>query len=375
MKSVVAWLQRVASIRDEVGPSIHYFRIAIPGFNALDVENWLLSIDPQGLLGNAFGATCPESWSIIRLPDVPREGANFHERHRLGADIACLLSLALERRVIVPNDFPINIPQLGQVNFISVSQVVDQGIVGPLLTDAKPRLNAYLRAVAGLSTEAQDVIGAAASAYHGALLVFDREPRAAYTLLVAGIEVLSRSYGSPVTGWDNWDESGPWNTVFAEQCLTAEQRFAIQDKLIANKEIRLGATFRSYASSRIGDDFWNKSLDQWIYGMDANTGQWLSPRMGKSCRVSDVLPLDRSALNLALRETYALRSSVVHNADWVELMTLAPPPLPHSNSRRPLPFPILRALLAELIWLEISSHTTPTSLPDFQLLRDPHEGT
>lgn len=375
MKSVVDWLQRVASIRDELGPSIRYFRIAIPGFDALDVENWLLSIDPQGLLGNAFGSTCPESWSIIRLPDVRREGVNLDERHRLGADIACILSLALERRVIVPNDFSINLPPLGQVNFISVSQVVDQGLLGPLPTDAKSRLNTYLSAVAGLSTEAQDVIGAAASAYHGALLVFDREPRAAYTLLVAGIEVLSRSYGSPATGWDNWDESGLWDRVFAEQFLTPEQRFALQDKLIANKEIRLGTTFRNYASSRIGDDFWDKPLDQWIYGIDANTGQWLSSERSRSCRISDVLPLDRSALKLALRETYALRSSIVHSVDWVELMTLANPPLPDANSRRPLPFPILRALLAELIWLEISSHSTSTSLPDFQLLREPPKAT
>lgn len=371
MKSVVDWLQRVASIREDVGPSVRYFRVAVPGFDALNVENWLLSIDPKGPLNNVFGATCPEAWSIIRLPDVSEGEENVHERHRLGTDIACLLSLALERRVIVPNDSEIKIPQLGQICFLSVSQVVDQGIIGPLSIDAKPRLNAYFHAVAGLSTEAQDVIGAAASAYHGALLIFDREPRAAYTLLVAGIEVLSRCYGLPPTGWDNWDESGLWDTVFAEQCLTVEQKSAIQDKLVANKEIRLGATFRNYASSRISDDFWNKSLDQWVYGMDANTGQWLPPVRSRSYRVSDVLPLDRSAFKQALKETYALRSSIVHESDWIELMTLAWPLMPHANNRRPLPFPILRALLAELIWLEISSHTTATPLPDFQLLRQP----
>lgn len=366
MKSLVAWLHRLAAVTPDTGPEISYFRVAVPGNDPLDVENWLLSIDPQGTLGYDLRATGPESWSIMRVPDLPQREANIHARHRLGADIACLLSLALERRVVVPNDFAVHTPQL---IFLPVSQVVDQAILGPLPADAKQRLNTYLSAVAGLSPEDQEFIGAASSAYHGALLLFDREPRAAYTLLVAGIEALSRKYGSAPTEWTDWEESSDWDAVFAAQVLTNEQASAIRDRLMHNKQMRLGATFRNYASSRLSDDFWNKPLDQWISGPDA-TGQWFPPRNVKSYRISDFLTFDRNGLRQSLGQSYALRSSVVHEADWIELTTFAPPPAPPFKSSRPLPFPILRAILAELIWLEISSRSTPASLPNFQLMRE-----
>jgi hypothetical protein len=366
MKSLVAWLHRLAAVTPDPGPQISFFRVAVPGIDPLDVENWLLSIDPQGTLGYDLRATGPESWSIMRVPDLPHGEVNQHDRHRLGADIACVLSLALECRVVVPNDYAVPTPQL---IFLPVSQVVDPGVLGPLPADPKQRLNAYFSAVAGLSPEAQEFIGAAASAYHGALLLFDREPRAAYTLLVAGIEVLSRRYGSPPTEWTEWEESSAWDAVFALQGLTKEQASAIRHQLMQDKQLKLGATFQNYASSRLSDDFWNKPLDQWISGLDANTGQWLPPMNVKSCRISDVLTLDRNDLRKSLGKSYALRSSVVHDADWVDLMTFTPPPTSPFKSSRPLPFPILRAVLAELIWLEISSHSTPASLPNFQLLR------
>lgn len=231
---------------------------------------------------------------------MPQEEANLHERQRLGTDIACLLSLALERRVVGPNDFPVPIPYLEKMIFHPVSQVVDQGIIGPLPTNAKERINAYLSAVAGLYPESQEFISAASSAYHGALLLFDREPRAAYTLLISGIEVLSRKYGSAPTEWTNWEESSDWDTAFAVQGLTNEQTSAIQDRLMRDKHLRLGATFRNHASNRLGNDFWNKPLEQWVYGFDTTTGQWLPPRNMKPCRISDILAFDRNGLSQSL---------------------------------------------------------------------------
>lgn len=138
---------------------------------------------------------------------------------------------------------------------------------------------------------------------------------------------------------------------------------------MCNKQLRLGATFRGYASARLSDDFWSKPLEQWIYGINANDGYWLPPVKLQSRSISDVLPKDRPGLRRSLGRSYALRSSVVHEADWVELMTLASPPAPPLDLSRPLPFPILREILAELIWLELSSRSTPCQLPDFQLLR------
>lgn len=371
MKSLVDWLHRLAAVTPEIGPEIGFFRVFVSGTDPLDVENWLLSIDPQGTLSNSLQATGPESWSIMRLPDLPRKETNLHDRHRLGADLACVLSLALDRRVVIPNDFAVHIPQLEKVVFQPVSQVVDLGILGPLPPDAKQRINSYISSVVGLAQEHQEVIGAASSAYHGAILLFDREPRAAYMLLVAGIEVLSRKYGSPPTEWSSWEESANWDKLFATQGLTTGQAEAFRDRLMHDRQLRLAATFQDYASTRLGENFWSKPLDQWINGIDANTGTWLPPTKVKECRVSDFLSFDRTSLKRSLAKCYSLRSNVIHEAQWVELMTLAQPPVQDPQSSHILSFPVLRALLAELIWIEIAAHALPTALPDFQLLRAP----
>jgi hypothetical protein len=314
-------------------------------------------------------ASGQESWSVIRLPDLPQREENLQARHRLGADLASVLSLALGRRIIVPVDQ--DIQELDKVHFLPVAQIVDKGILGPLPADAKERIIRYFIAVAGLNAVDQEVIGAAASAYHGALLLFDREPRSAYTLLVAGIEVLSRKYGSPPIDWASWEESTEWDKFFIAHAMTQEQIDALRIRLMRDKQLRLGATFRNYGSNRVDDSFWNKILEQWIPGIDANTGPSLPRRMVKACRVSDLLSADRASLSKALSNSYQLRSSVVHESKWVELMPLAQFQKQPLQSHQALPFPLLRELLADLIWTEISSRTSPTELPKFQVLRTP----
>lgn len=371
MKALVNWLRRLASVTPEPGPSISFFRVSVSGSEPLDVEDWILSIDPQGAVPNGVNATGPESWSVMRLPDLPRQETNLHDRHRLGAELASALSLALDRRVSIPNDFAITMPQLERTIFHPVSHIVDPGIQGPLPPDAKQRIGAYISAVAGLTAEDQEIIGAASSVYHSALLLFDKEPRVAYTLLVAGIETLSRKYGTPPVDWANWHESAAWSQFFAEQNLTVEQASALQNRLMYDRQLRLGATFQDYGATRPEDSFWQRPLDQWIYGVDANTGAWLPATKAKTCRVVDLLPLDRTVLRKSLAKSYNLRSAVVHEAEWVELMTMAGSPGQQVQSNRALPFPVLRTLLGELIQLEVSARSSPATLPDFRLLRVP----
>ncbi|MDP1558891.1 MAG: hypothetical protein Q8K59_12120 [Nitrosomonas sp.] len=337
----------------------------------MDITNWIFSIEPQDYSGhNTPQATGPESWSVLRLPDTLKNEVNLDDRHRLGADLACLLSLALDRRVIVPVDLATQGPQQQEkIIFLPMAQIVDQDLLGPLPVDAKQRIVTYASAIAGLSSEDQEIIGAACTAYHGALLLFDKEPRAAYTLLVAGIEVLSRQYGSPPTEWKNWEASSNWDKLFSAQCLTVEQIKAIREQLMSDRQLRLGATFREYGSTRPRDCFWDKPLEQWICGIDANTGAWSPSTKALTRRIADLLPRDRTILKNSLAESYKLRSSVVHEAKWVELMTLQPMTPQNQEGVRALSFPVLRVLLSELIWIEIVERTSPVSLPDFQLLR------
>lgn len=371
MKALVDWLRRLAEVTPKPGPSISIFRVSVSGNEPLDVDDWIFSIDPQGAVPNSVNATGPECWSLVKLPDLPRQETKLHDRHRLGAELASALSLALDRRVSIPNDIAISVPQLGRIIFQPVSHIVDPGILGPLPPDAKRRIGAYISAIAGLTTEDQEVIGAASSVYHSALLLVDKEPRVAYTLLVAGIETLSRKYGNPPVDWTSWNESAAWNQFFTEQSLTAEQATALQNRLMHERQLRLGATFQNYGATRPEDSFWQRSLDQWIYGVDANTGAWLPATKAKTRRVVDLLPLDRTILRKSLAKSYNLRSAVVHEAEQVELMTMVGSPDQQVQGNRALPFPILRALLGELIQLEVYTRSSPAPLPDFRLLRVP----
>lgn len=373
MKSLVAWLQRLATVTPELGPSIDYFRVCVHGADPLDIGSWILSVEPQGLSGHSPQALGPEAWSVLRLPDAPNEVANCHTRHRLAADLACLLSLALERTITIPIDFAIHVPQLQKVVFQPAGQIVDTDLLGPLPADAKQRISTYATAVAGLLPDDQDVIGAAGAAYHGALLLFDKEPRAAYMLLVAGIEVLSRRYGSPPTQWEDWEAASNWDELFTAQCLTVEQAAAMQARLMADRQLRLGGTFRTYASRRPRDSFWDKSLDHWVPVVDANTGAWLPPTKSASRTIADLLPRDRAVLEKSLAKSYQLRSAVVHEVKWFDLMTLGQPLGEVNYGEHPLSFPVLRALLGELIWVEIANRTSTAVLPDFQLLRQPQD--
>lgn len=271
--------------------------------------------------------------------------------------------------VIVPIDFSIHLPQLEKVVFQPAAQIVDQDLLGPLPDDAKKRISTYVTAIAGLLPEDQEAIGAAGSAYHGALILFDKEPRAAYTLLVGGIEALSRRYGSPPTDWEDWEAASYWDNLFSTQGLTVEQSSAIRARLMDDRQLRCGATFRAYASTKPRDSFWERTIDQWVYGSDANTGAWLPPTKMKSRKIADLLPHDRTILKRSLAHTYQLRSSVVQESAWFDLMTLGQPLTKMNQGDRALSFPILRTLLSELIWVEIASRTTPAVLPNFQLPR------
>ena len=305
----------------------------------------------------------------MRLPEIQEVEMNIKNRHRFAVDLACVLSLALERRVIIPMDLPVR-SSAQTIEFLSLAEIADQSIEAPIPMDAKNRVIDYLTAIAGLSSDDQDIIGDASTAYYGALLLFDREPRAAYTLLIAGIESLSRKYGLPPTDWHEWELSKEWDEAFDAQSLSSQQAEAFRIRLLADKHLRLSMTFRNYASSRVLDSFWDKSLNQWIPGVNASTGEQLPRKLMTARKVSDFISKDRAVLKKLLGKSYNLRSSVVHESSWIDLMKLGQP-VPNADYRSfALSFPILRVLLAELIRIEISERSSSVELPDFQLFRE-----
>ena len=369
MKSLTSWLHRLTLITGESGPKLDYFRVFVSGKEALDIDDWLFTIDPQHSVSTDPFYGNSKAWSVLRLPEIQEVEMNIKNRHRFSVDLACVLSLALERRVIIPMDLPVR-SSAQTIEFLSLAEIADQSIDAPIPMDAKNRVIDYLTAIAGLSSDDQDIIGDASTAYYGALLLFDREPRAAYTLLIAGIESLSRKYGLPPTDWHEWELSKEWDEAFDAQSLSSKQAEAFRIRLLADKHLRLSMTFRNYASSRVLDSFWDKSLNQWIPGVNASTGEQLPRRPMTARKVSDFISKDRAVLKKLLGKSYNLRSSVVHESSWIDLMKLGQP-VPNADYRSlALSFPILRILLAELIRIEISERSSSAELPDFQLFRE-----
>lgn len=371
MEAIANWLKRVGPLTAESNIQATEFRMIMFGEHALDLDNWLLTFDPQGPLHSTPHSFGPESWSLLRLPDVAQQEIKLHERHKLGADLAAAISLALGRRVVIPNDFPLSIQGYNQTMFQSASHVVDRCILGPLPRDARERLSDVFTAIHGLPHDDLVVIGAATSAHHSALLLFDKEPRVAYTLLVAGMETLSRRYGAPPTDWESWDDSGSWTLLLTALELQPKQAVAIRDHLMKDRHLRLSATFRQYAATRPTEEFWQRSIDAWVPRIDGNTGQCLSPAKSSSHQVSDFVPHDRSQLRKALAKSYDLRSLVIHDSKWVELLTLASPIGGQPRGDQALSFPAMRLLLAELIQLELLTHASSAELPDIRLSRSP----
>lgn len=369
MEAIASWLKRIKGATAESNLQATVFRTIFFGEQALDLDNWLMNFDPQGSIHNTPHSLGSESWSLLRLPDVAQQETKLHERHRLGADLAAAISLALGRRVVIPNDLAISIPGVPKPFFQPVSHVVDRSILGPLGPGVRERLGEVFTAIHGLPDEDLVVIGAATSAHHSALLLFDKEPRVAYTLLVAGIETLSRRYGVPPTDWESWNESGRWTHLFSALQLQPPQISAIRDHLMKDRQLRLGATFQHYAATRPPDEFWQQSVDAWVSAFDASTGQWLAPSMSSTHRVSDFVPEDRSQLRKALARSYGLRSSVVHEAEWIELLTIAGPIGSAPRRDQALSFPAMRLLLSELIRLELFTHSLCAELPDVRLSR------
>ena len=210
------WLERVRESNSESLLAEHQFRIAVPGETALAFESNLLRVEPRGVTTVNLGESAPRAWSLLYIPDLATtvENASTNLRYAIGAELSGLMSLALGRRIVIANDVHLKIPAANLQFFSPVSHVTDLGLQGPLPSDVAIRINRILDVVARLQREHLLPLGAALSAFHGAILLFDREPRAAYTLLITGIELLSRKYGTPPSNWSDWEESPSWDVLF-----------------------------------------------------------------------------------------------------------------------------------------------------------------
>ena len=222
--------------------------------------------------------------------------------------------------------------------------------------------------LASLDGDVESAITTAIHLHYGAVLLFDRDLAAAYTLLIAGLETLSRQFGKPPTAWADWDKSPVWDKFITRQKLTPEQAGALRTELLRDRQIRLKQTFVNYVADRLPGDFWEMPWQDYMYMIDAGQGTWGEGSWQEERIVADYLPRDREVLKKALKASYDARSSFVHSGQRIvnkygQLRSLAY----LNDGDQPLGFAVLRSILTAIIFLELEQNAVPYELPDMLL--------
>lgn len=367
MEALASWLTRLRTLQSEQAERV-LMRLFAPGHETLDFDNWLMTTEQPTKVPPGFRGGGPETVALLAYLDVAGQSQNVFHQHRMAVDLATVMTLAFERRIDIPIEVAAQTPG-GSVTFLPIGGMIDWAIRGPLPADAQERLANLLRLIGGLNSANLATIGSAASMFHSAVLLHDRDVRSAYAFLVAGIETLSRQYGDPPDDWENWEVSKGWDRFIDDQQLTTQQATALRARLMGNQQLRLKATFQFYGSTRVPDTLFELEWIEWAYPLMAPQGQWDAPVESRRGKGSDVVPNDRGQLSRMLGISYDLRSRYIHKGAWFGPMDVAANRPSVEIEVGPVPFEGLRILLQELILVEITDHSQGSELPDVQLQR------
>lgn len=368
MKAITSWLKRLRNI--DHGQIIrHLFRVYVPGKQPLDITNWLIECEPRPIYSRNPNQNVTETMSVGWLVDEKRNLTSLFDQQRLSVELGALFSFALDRRVSIPFEVSLNIQGTDQYIFTPYSEIVDRTILGPIHSDSLSRIVALFSSIQNLSEADQGTIGDAISLYHASMILFDKEIRSAYTLIIAGMEVLAMAYGDPPKEWTDWEDHKKWETLFDRIELSCEQSEQIKFEMLRNRNLRLKATFRKYCNERLSDAFWDNEYEEWMNPLDGNKGVRMEQFLYKKRKISETLPKDRGLLCKLLGISYDLRSKFVHRGHWLGPIDLASPPNGLVPPDKPIPYSILRQLFCELIKSEISDRSSPSDLPDCKLSR------
>ena len=368
MEATAKWLERLHQAKPEALRE-HLLTALTPGFNGLDLSDCLIATEPKGVLRSRPGDTAPVSMALLRYVDVAQDSIKLQHDEELADELAAILGLAAERRITLPHTLALRVEGSQTVTFLAYGSAVDRRLHGPFPSNLEGAVHEILGRVEGLPTNVRPVLGAAARLHHSAIELFESDLRAAYLLLVVGIEVLSREFGSPPTAWTDWEGSSVWEETFASAGLSEEQRDVIRSRLMKDRQLRLKATFQEYASTRIPDSFWEEPWESWMYPYNPTERKWEAPHLIETRVMRDILPRDRSLLSRMLGNAYDTRSGLVHQGALLTLVDNSIPQAATPDSKRPLPFPVLRSILRCLIRTELETHGRSVPLPPIRLLR------
>ena len=260
-----------------------------------------------------------------------------------------------------------------QITFLPINPILDRCLAGPISVDVRTTFDDTLRSLCGLGPKDQDVLGASIELHYAAALLYDVDPNAAYALCIAGIERLSRTYGNAPTEWGAWEDAERFDGVFVELHLTDQQSERLRDELLENHHLRLRQTFAQYVIGSLPSEFWSFEIEDFTPGLRMEpdgTSTFVAMNAGTPLPITRFVPQDVDTLRRRLLASYDARSSYVHDGRGTSSMhsTMVEMLGGNPNPRAPIAFVGVRAILRSLILFEMINRTSPTDLPDVQVL-------
>jgi hypothetical protein len=254
----------------------------------------------------------PETMSSMHWLLLGEESSDA-EKSLQAQDWGAVLSLVLNRRVEVLDEISMGFKGDRNVVCVPISDRVDSQLMAPVdKTSISDDLRRFMGKAYGLDDESLNAVSAALRLHHAACLLYVSDLNAAYALVVAGIERLSRTFGEAPTEWAEWPEFDRWDRLIAKIDLNPEQASAVRAELLADKHLRLQRTFVSYVLDKVPIRFWKEKVAGFTYSVNMatgtyNGGHWEDP--------TPLIPADvatRDNLLKALRGSYQTRSDYVH---------------------------------------------------------------
>jgi hypothetical protein len=359
MKRLRAWIERLGS--ESFGSLVeHRFRVIVQGIDSQRRTGTLIGLEPLGRLPSRPGDTTPKSALLLRFLDTPRPGL---ESGLIANELGALLTLVSGCRIEVAMELALSAPPSPGIYFMGIGG--DPTVNGPIPDSSFAVLSDYLSRLSSLDSDDLAALAAAADLHYGAVILAEQDQRAAYVLLVAGLEVLSRRFGAPPASWCDWDLADTWEVLFDRASLSPSQAQAIRDHLMRDRQLRLAATFREYASRSLPEGFWDYPLTTHSYGVHLPQGT-RDELLTDTREIETLVPRDRETLAQALNKTYALRSGIMHRGQEIALFEIGVKSGVPIAADQPLPYAVLRSILATLIRYELERLGQPTPLPDIQ---------
>jgi hypothetical protein len=372
--TLAEWVRQLKAAVESKPPqlgAIDMRRVLAPGFLPLHGEGLFRFDGVQAI--HRVGMP-PEAMSVA-VWEVPKDSEGF-QLNDFGMHLGAALTLATGRRIEVLNEVPLTVEGTIRRTFLSIGEVVDRRLVSPPRgDDLEPDFKKLVAQLASLSGKTETAIVTAIQLHYGAVLLFDRDLAAAYTLIVAGIETLSRQFGRPPSDWQAWDKASEWDEFAAQQGLSESQHEALRGRLMRDRQLRLKETFVNYVVEQLPDSFWSQPWDEYVYTVDMEAGMWGDGTWHSDKTMRDFIPQDRNLLAGALRKSYDARSGFVHEGRrtvnlWSQLFDFMRP----AEANHALSFAVLRSILTCLIRAELDAHAQDYELPQLVMVREQPSG-